>query len=148
MGTDKEIAEKGLTLVKSFETCKLEPYDDGYGYMTIGWGHLIKPGESFGSGINQERADQLLVADLAIAMSTVNHAVAVDITQNQFDALVSFAFNAGGSNFRSSTLLKKVNQGNLKGAANEFDKWIHSAGKVSKGLIRRRAAEKALFQEI
>lgn len=69
------------------------------------------------------------------------------LTQHQFDALVDFTFNVGCGNFRGSTLLKKLNQGDVSGAANEFPKWQYAGGKVLAGLVRRRAAEKALFLE-
>jgi lysozyme len=71
--------------------------------------------------------------------------VHVPLTQNQFDALVSFVFNLGVGNFRTSTLLKKLNAGDNDGAAQEFGRWIHAGGKALPGLVRRREAERALF---
>lgn len=84
-------------------------------------------------------------SDLATAENAVNTKVTYDIAQHQFDALVSFTFNVGTSNFGSSTLLKKLNAGDVSVAADQFDVWIYAGGKVLNGLVNRRAAEKELF---
>ena len=84
-------------------------------------------------------------ADLAEAVACVNHAVQVAISQNQFDAMVDFCFNAGRGNFVQSTLLRKVNSGDFQGAAAQFALWVHAGGEVVAGLVRRRNAEAALF---
>jgi lysozyme len=68
------------------------------------------------------------------------------LNQNQWDALVSFVYNVGAGNFISSTMLKLLNQGDYKGAAGEFPKWVHTNGQINPGLVRRRAAERALFE--
>ncbi len=78
-------------------------------------------------------------------MRAVNRLVTVPLTQNQFDALISFVFNLGIGNFRTSTLLKKLNAGDYTGAAKEFPPWVRADGKQLPGLIKRRDAEKALF---
>jgi lysozyme len=98
-----------------------------------------------GLKIAQSRADALLAEDLARSAQIVNSLVHVYLNQNQFDALCDFAFNVGAGNFRSSTLLRLVNAGNLAAAADQFARWNLAAGKVMPGLVKRRAAERALF---
>jgi lysozyme len=83
--------------------------------------------------------------DLKIFERAVNGAVKVPLTQNQFDALVSLSYNIGVGAFKKSTLLKKLNSGDYKGAANQFDVWVNAGGKRLAGLVRRRAIEKKLF---
>jgi lysozyme len=95
--------------------------------------------------ISQAQADQLLLDDLADAIAGVNRAVTVEICQCQFDALVDFCFNAGCGSLLGSTLLKKLNKGDVAGAAAQFSLWVHAGGKVVPGLVRRRKEEAALF---
>ena len=135
-----------MNLLKGFEKLVLHPYDDGYGYMTIGWGHLIKKGENFGSSITREKADELLRQDLRIAQAAVERNVRVGLNDNQYGALVSFVFNIGEGNFKKSSVLRYLNAGNLAGVPNRMALYNKSAGRVSKGLIRRRAAEMKLFR--
>ena len=85
--------------------------------------------------------------DLTDAVACVNRAVRVEITQNQFDALVDFCFNAGRGNFLQSTLLRKVNLEDFAGVAVQFGLWVHAGGEVVPGLVRRRKAEAALFAQ-
>jgi len=140
------VSDKGLTLLKIAESLSLTPYPDAGGY-SIGWGHFIKPTEAYlMQGINLATADALLTADVAWAVKAVNRYVTQALIQNQFDALVSLVYNIGETAFRKSTLLKLLNQGKLIACANEFGKWIHSQGIVDPVLVRRRAAEKLLFQ--
>jgi lysozyme len=124
----------------------LEAYRCPRGVWTIGFGHTgsdVLPGVT----IDDARAEHLLSADLRRFEDAVNAYVKVRITQNQFDALVSLAFNIGVANFRASTLLKKLNRGEYGGTASEFGRWIHSGGQMLPGLIRRRAEERDLFQK-
>lgn len=136
-------SEKGRALLKEFEGLRLTAYKDGAGVLTIGWGHT--KGVFYGQVITEQQAEDFLTQDLAVAEKAVNDAVGVDITQNQFDALADFAFNLGGHALASSTLIRKLNAGDKMGAANEFAKWDHSAGKEVPGLLRRRLAERDLF---
>jgi lysozyme len=144
----KRTSPAGVALLKQAEGLRLEPYKDQGGKLTIGYGHLIRPGESFGK-ISQLQAEQLLISDLAVAEHAVNSLVRVSITQNQFDALVSFVFNVGSGNFGSSTLLKELNAGNYNDAANQLTQWnkvtVGGVKVSSAGLSARRAAEKNLF---
>ena len=96
----------------------------------------------------QAECDAEFVNDMAIFVAAVNNLVNVPVNQDQFDALVSFAFNVGANNLRNSTLLKKLNAGDFAGAAQEFQRWNKAKGKVLPGLTRRRACEALLFQSI
>jgi lysozyme len=137
-------SNRGLALTKSFEGLHLGAYQDCAGNWTIGYGHTgpsVLPGQS----ISEPEAEKLLQADLAEAVACVNHAVKAVISQSEFDAMVDFCFNAGRGNFVQSTLLRKVNSGDFKGAAAQFALWVHAGGEVVAGLLRRRNAEAALF---
>jgi lysozyme len=96
--------------------------------------------------ITQERADELLCGDLNTFEDAVSRAVHVPLSQSQFDALVSFAYNCGPANLRASTLLRLLNRGDYTGAAGQFGKWAHAGAEILPGLVRRRAAERALFE--
>ena len=137
-------SNRGLALTKSFEGLHLGAYQDCAGNWTIGYGHT-GPSVSRGQVISEAEAERLLQADLAEAVACVNHAVQALISQNQFDAMVDFCFNAGRGNFVQSTLLRKVNSGDLQGAVAQFAQWVHAGGVVVAGLLRRRNAEAALF---
>jgi lysozyme len=95
--------------------------------------------------VTQAQADAWLEYDLARSAQIVNSLVHVHLNQNQFDALVDFVFNVGAGNFRSSTLLRLLNAGNFAAAADQFSRWTQAAGKTMPGLVKRRAAERALF---
>lgn len=138
------ISEAGLNLIKSFEALRLKAYMPTiHDVPTIGYGHTR--GVQMGDECTEEEADQYLRDDLADAEATVNHYVEPDITQNQFDALTSLVFNIGAGNFRSSTLLRLLNAGNLDGAAKQFGVWVRQAHVTLAGLTRRRSAERELF---
>lgn len=142
-----DISQNGLDFIKGFEGEVLHVYDDGYGYPTGGVGHLIKPEDhlKLGDKVSQELSNAWLKKDVAGCVKIVNDFVHVAITQNHFDAMVSLAFNIGIGGFQKSSVLLFVNEGNFKVAATRFGLWVHSNGVVSKGLIRRRAAEAKLF---
>lgn len=139
-------SDKGITLIKHFESLQLEAYDDGGGVITIGYGHT-GPDVYLGLMIDEPEAERLLRFDLLTAEECVDEAVDVPLTQEQFDALVSFVFNCGCTAFRSSTLLKLLNAGNYDAASQQFGRWNKDNGKVLAGLTRRRAAETELFKE-
>ena len=142
-------SDKGIALIKHAEGFAPTPYFCPAGKRTIGYGHVILPGEEFPSHITEAEATALLIKDLAERFEpAVEKLVTVDLKQGQFDALISFAFNLGPGNLKSSTLLKKLNAGDYGGAANEFMKWTRAAGKVLPGLVKRRAEEKELFMEV
>jgi lysozyme len=138
-------SKTGLAITEKFEGCKLSAYQDSVGVWTIGYGHTL--GVQEGDTCTQEQAEQWLQEDTDAAVSNVNQHLTVQVSQNEFDALVDFAFNLGVGNFDGSTLLKDVNSGDLEAAAQEFEKWDHAGGKVVAGLLRRRLAEETEFED-
>jgi lysozyme len=139
-----KISQKGVNLVKKFEGLELKAYKDSVGVVTIGYGST-GPHVFMGQVITEAQAEALLIKDLSRFESGVTELVKVPLTQNQFDALVSFSFNLGLGNLKSSTLLKKLNAKDYLGASKEFERWNKAGGKVLNGLTRRRLAEKELF---
>lgn len=138
---------KGIELIKSFEGFEKNIYKDIVGYETIGYGHLIKKNEKnkFLNGINKKQGHKLLIDDIKKFEMYVKKYVNVTLNINQFSALVSFCYNLGPGALKCSTLLKKINRGEFKSAANEFERWIYAGGVKINGLLRRRRAEKKLF---
>ena len=98
-----------------------------------------------GMTCTQEQAEQWLQEDVQIAVDAVNRLVTVELTQNQFDALVDFTFNLGTGSLQNSTLLRLLNASNYTGAANEFERWDKAGGQTLPGLLKRRQAERDLF---
>ena len=141
---ERQINQSGLDLIRAAEGCVLHPYRDGAGKPTIGIGHLILPHEHFGK-ISQEQADELLQQDLRNAERSVQQLVTVPLSDNKFAALVSFTFNLGAQNLRNSTLLRDLNAGDYRGAADQFNRWVFAGGAVEQGLVKRRRAERELF---
>lgn len=145
------ISLKGLAHIKGWEGFKANVYLDVAGLPTIGYGHLIKPHESF-TTITEAQASALLAKDITSAESAVNKYVKVKLTQNQFDALVSFAFNVGNGAFANSTMLKRINEGKYIEAGYEFGRWVFITvgGKktVSAGLVNRRTADYNLYRGV
>jgi GH24 family phage-related lysozyme (muramidase) len=143
----RHIKQRGLELVKHFESLFLTAYKDVVGVWTIGWGHTgiaHNDGTVFrGREITEGVAEELLAHDMTSFAERVSSLVKVDVTDDQFDALVSFDFNTGA--LHKSTLLKKLNKGDYQGAADEFLKWNKAGGKVLRGLTRRRKSERNLF---
>lgn len=143
-----QTSEKGISLIKEFEGCKLTAYQDSVGVWTIGYGWTQpvdgKPIRA-GMTIKQQTAERLLKTGLVSYESDVSRLVKVGLTQGQFDALVSFTYNLGARSLSTSTLLRKLNAGDYAGAADEFLRWNKAGGKVLNGLTRRREAERALF---
>lgn len=133
----------GITLIKSFESLRLEAYRCPAGIWTIGYGHTA--GVRRGDRIDERKAEQLLAEDLRQFEDVVNRECP-GINQNQFDALVSFTFNVGTGNFLKSTLLKcvKANPENVN-IRYELSRWNKANGTVLSGLIRRRKAEADLY---
>ena len=146
--TGMKISQVGIDLIISFEDTKLEAYDDGVGVWTIGIGTTIYPNGvavKRGESCTLEQAKSFFQHDLRRFQTAVNGAVTVPLSQNQFDALVSLAYNIGTNAFKTSTLVKYLNALDFKAAADEFLKWNRGGGKVMKGLVRRRETERALF---
>jgi lysozyme len=139
-------SKDGLALTEQFEGCQLTAYQDQVGIWTIGYGHTGSDVRS-SLTITADQATALLISDVAAASTFVNNTVTVELGQDEFDALVDFVFNLGRGAFAGSTLLKELNAGNFEQAANQFDLWDHAGGQVVAGLLRRRQAEAALFQQ-
>ena len=139
------ISETGIELIKKFEGCVLKAYKCPAGVWTIGYGHTA--GVKKGQTITKTEAENYLKQDLNKYELTVNNLVNVPLNQNQFDALVSFCYNLGAGNLKSSTLLKLLNKEDYIGAAEQFDRWVYAGGKKLSGLVKRRAAEKELFKK-
>lgn len=137
------INQSGVDLIKDYEGLHLTPYRCPAGIWTIGYGHTrtVKNGMT----ITQEEADQLLASDLQIVATAIHRLVTVPLDENQFAALVSFAFNVGVGNFENSTLLKLLNRGWYDQVPAQLMRWVKSNGEVLGGLSRRRAAEAKLW---
>jgi len=140
------ISESGLDFIISREGMILRAYPDpatGGDPWTIGVGraHGVKEGDT----CTEEQAREWLREDCETAEKCINNSVGVTLSQNQFDALVSLIFNIGCGNFRKSTLLRKLNEGDDAGAAEQFKVWNKAAGREMAGLTNRRHAEAALF---
>ena len=140
----REVSEAGVRLVQEFEGCRLDAYRCPAGIPTIGYG-ATGPDIRMGMVWTQEQADERLAEDLARFAAGVERLVQVDLTDNQFAAIVSFAFNVGLGALRDSTLLRKLNAGDYLGAAGQLPRWNKGGGRVLAGLTRRRAAERELF---
>lgn len=134
---------EGLALIKKFEGCELKAYQCSAGVWTIGYGHTKDVVE--GMEITQEEAEQMLVDELHEYESYINKYVTVALSQNQFDALVSWVYNLGPANLSASTMLKVLNSGEYEDVPAQMKRWNKAGGKVLEGLIRRREAEACLF---
>lgn len=138
------ITDEGFHLIKRYEGLMLKPYKCPGGYWTIGYGRVIKNPDH--PPITKEQAIEFLIEDIERFEKKVLRQVKVPITQNQLSALVSFTYNTGAGALQRSTLLRKLNRGDYEGAAAEFRRWKFAGGKVQRGLIKRRAAEAAIFR--
>lgn len=142
------VSAKGIDLICSFEGLRLSAYDDGVGIWTIGFGTIKYPNGvrvKRGDTCTSEQAKSYMKYDLIEFEHAVNSLVKVALNQNQFDALVSLTYNIGSGAFKSSTLLKKLNLSDYKGAAEQFDVWVNAGGKRMQGLANRRTKEKEFF---
>jgi lysozyme len=138
----------GRAAIEQREGCKLTAYKDSVGVLTIGVGHTSKagpPAVKTGLKISKEDADKILSRDLVqFEEAVIKHAKG-ETTQNEFDAMVSLAFNIGGSAFAKSTLAKRHSSGDHKGAADAFLMWDKAGGKKLAGLTNRRKAEREQY---
>jgi lysozyme len=144
----RKTGPKGLALIKEFEGLELKAYRCPAGILTIGYGHTTAAGAPVvrqGLTITAQEAEDILRSDLVQYERAVNEAVTVPLTQEQFDALVSFTFNLGAASLRKSTLLKKLNAGDHAAVPAQLKKWIRAGGKKLEGLVRRRNAEALLW---
>lgn len=142
----------GKNLIKQREGVRLTAYTDGAGVWTIGVGHTsaaAAPVVKAGMTITAKESDEILARDLAVFERAVNDAVKVKLNQNEFDALLSLAFNIGAGAFKNSTLVKRLNAGDRIGAADQFLVWnkitVNGKKQELKGLTTRRQAERKQF---
>ena len=140
------ISGQGIALIKEFEGYSPGVYLCPGEKATIGYGHALLPGEEhLKSGITRQQAEALLLQDVRFAEDAVNAQVRTTLSQNQFDALVSFVYNVGVTAFSHSTLLCLLNENAMVAAAGQFSRWIYASDKKLPGLARRREAEYSLF---
>lgn len=143
-----DISKDGYDLIKSFEGLETTAYKDSAGIWTIGYGTIKYPNGTRvaeGDKISQAQAQSYLESDSKWVDACLDKHIKVKVSQKQFDALASLVYNIGETAFSSSTLLKKLNAGDYKGAGDQFDVWVNAGGKRVQGLVNRRAKEKALF---
>ncbi len=152
------MSDQGREKLAEWEGFRLRAYRDAAGKLTIGVGHLLTRSElasgklylqgaalRYASGLTKPHVMELLSQDLKEVEAAVNDGVEVDLSQNQFDALVSFCFNVGAGAFLNSTLLKKLNQGAYEEVPAQLRRWVHCNGKVMPGLVSRREQEIVLW---
>lgn len=139
-----KISPVGLSLIRRFEGCRLEAYQCEAGVWTIGYGHTGAHVVQ-GATCTQHQAEVMLESDVERFELAVSALVPHTVTQWQFDALVSFAFNLGAAALARSKLLRLLRAGDVPGAAAQFGFWVFAGGKPSPGLVKRRAAERDLF---
>lgn len=141
-------SKRALQFIKDHEGLRLKSYKDAVGVWTIGYGHTSDGYFNVEKGmeITNAKAVDLLKYDVQEAEAGIDNMLKEPLPNgNMYGAVVSLVFNVGLGNFRSSTLLKKLNRKDYDGAAKEFSKWVKAGGKTLPGLVRRRAEEKALF---
>ncbi len=145
MAMPDKIGRKGIELVKHFEGFEADAYKDIVGVWTIGYGHTgnVKVGDH----VSEAEAETILANDLNRFERAVQNRVTVDLSQDQFDALVCWTFNLGEGSLQESTLLKRLNKGEHEAVPSEMARWNKAGGKVVKGLVRRRRAEGKLWAE-
>lgn len=145
----RKLSDEGLKFIKDKEGVVHQVYDDGFGILTAGVGHQLTYEEKRklrkGSVIGEDQVDLWLKKDVERAEDAVNNWVISELSQEGFDALVSFVFNVGVSAFKRSTLLKRLNQGKIEAAADEFNRWVFAKNKKLPGLVARRHQERELF---
>ncbi|HVI51042.1 MAG TPA: lysozyme [Candidatus Sulfotelmatobacter sp.] len=143
------VGKDGQKFLIQQEGTEFKQYPDTAGIPTIGYGHKLLPGESYPNGITEEQAQALLDKDINTSEQAVRGAAKVPLTQEQYDALISFSYNIGAGAFKNSTLVKKLNEGDYEGAANELLRWNkvtkNGVKIVDKGLDLRRQRERNLF---
>ena len=137
------ISKKGTDLIKDFEGFRTHAYQDAVGVWTIGYGHTkgVQPTDV----ISAAEGDMMLSTELEEYENWVTKLVDVPLDQHQFDALVSWTYNLGPTNLKSSTLLKVLNAGYYEQVPDQIRRWNKAGGKELEGLTRRRTAEADLF---
>ena len=142
-----KLSDEGLDFVKQAEGFRSRVYLDPNGIPTIGFGHRLRPLESFPGGIAEPQASRILLSDIREAEAGVNRLVRVPLTQGQFDALLDFCFNLGQGRLAASTLLADLNAGRYAAAAEQILLWNHAGSREDTGLRLRRQAEFHLWHQ-
>jgi lysozyme len=144
-----KLTQAGLDEIKLSEGLRLSPYLDAVNVPTIGYGNTFYEDGTrvkiTDKPITKERAEQLLLNTLKRFAAQIYPMIKVPVSNNEFSALLSFVYNVGPANFQSSTLLRKLNDGDRVGAAQQFSRWNKAGGKVLPGLVARRFREEKLF---
>jgi lysozyme len=145
MNDELRTSARAIEHIKQHEGLHLKAYLCPAGVWSIGWGHTrsVRKGQQ----ITLQQARDFLDRDVADAERCILQNVTVELTQGQFDALVSFVFNLGCGSLRRSTLLRHLNAGAHQTASKEFTRWNKAGGRVLRGLVRRREAEQMMFRE-
>ena len=141
-------SEKGIDLLKVLEEGKgfsSKSYICSAGKRTIGYGHVILPDDNIIEPITEDQAEDILEKDVTVAENAINKYVKIPLTQNQFDALVCFVFNVGRTNFKTSTLLKFINEQLWDKIPKQFMRWVYHDKTLIKGLENRRKIEVRLW---
>jgi lysozyme len=154
-----EISESGKRKIREWEGSRARPYRDAGGKLTIGVGHLLTKSElasgkiwiqgqavRYADGLSDRQILDLLGQDVAGAEQAINDGVQVELSQNQFDALVSFTFNVGSTAFKNSTLRRQLNQGDYAAVPAQLRRWVRCNGAVVQGLVNRREEEIELWK--
>lgn len=139
------ISQEGLSLIKRYEGFSPVPYRCPAGYLTIGYGHVVMPGERWEQPVGEDEATQILRRDVRIAERGVSRQISYLKGQGAFDALVSFTFNLGEAALQRSRLRAAVNRKDDADTAAQWGRWVYAAGRVLPGLVARRKAELALY---
>jgi len=142
-------SEKGIELLKVLEEGRgfsSKSYICSAGKRTIGYGHVILPDDNIIEPITEDQAEDILEKDVTAAENAINKYVKIPLTQNQFDALVCFVFNVGKTNFKTSTLLKFINEQLWNKVPKQFMRWIYHDKILIKGLENRRKIEVRLWK--
>jgi lysozyme len=140
----RRVSSRGIDLIKTHEGFRARRYYDPAGLPTIGYGHLLRAHEDFPQPMTMDEAQALLAQDCEVIEIYLS-AVFPRVNQNQFDALASFAYNLGIGALDKSTLKRKLQAGDVAGAAEEFTRWVYANQVMLPGLVTRRAAERVLF---
>lgn len=140
-----KVNQQGLDFIARWEGVVLHVYKDVVGIPTIGVGHVLLPGESFPNGITREQALAILAKDVLKCENGIAKYITQPLNQNQFNALASFTFNCGVGALQTSTVRRKLNNGDYQGAADALLMWCKAGGKVNAGLLNRRKDERRLF---
>lgn len=143
------VNEAGLALIRAYEGFRGQAYRCPAGILTIGYGHTSMAGPPdvrAGMRMNKAQAEAVLAADVAVFASEIARFIRVELSGNQFSALVSFAYNAGTGAFRKSSVLAAVNRGDFDSVPRRLNLWVKAGGRTLPGLVKRRASEGQLFQ--